>query len=166
MRVYLIQTSGADIASNADPAYVSAAEGPRFCDEPLQHHRYFNAEPYWRQGFLRRNAWQTASAGDVVLLYCTGSVDEFSSSLSHLLPIVEKRIVPDEGAWLEFDQPLELASPIAYSTIETHIECGNFSDGMERCGQEGFNIQQVRERDLETVRDLSSPLTGSWDNLL
>lgn len=166
MNVYLIQTSGTDIASTADPAYVSAAEGPRFCDEPLRHHQYFNAEPYWEQGFLRRRAWQSASPGDVVLLYCTGSVDAFSISLSHVLPITEKRIVENEGAWLEFDEPIELASPIAYAAINTQIERGNFSDGLERCGQEGFNFRPVREGDLETVKRLSPPVSGTWDDAL
>ena len=154
MNVYLIQTSGAEIASTADPAYVSAAEGPRFCDEPLQHRQYFNAEPYWQQGFQRRRAWQTASAGDVALLYCTGSVNGYASSLSHVLPIAEKRIVTGEGAWLEFDETVKLASPIEYATIETQIECGNFSEGMERCGQEGFNFRRVEETDLETAKRL------------
>lgn len=166
LNVYLIQTSGAEIATAANPTYVSAAEGPRFCDEPLQHRRYFNAEPYWQQGFQRRRAWQTASEGDVALVYCTGSVDEYPSRLSHVLPIAEKRIVDGEGAWLEFTEPIELASPIAYSTINTQIEEGNFSDGMERCGQEGFNFRRVREQDLQTVKRLSVPVGQSWDDLL
>jgi hypothetical protein len=165
MSVYLIQTSGAEIASVANPAYVSAAEGPRFCDEPLRHQCYFNAEPYWKQGFQRRRAWQTASAGDVALLYCTGSVDEFPSRLSHVLPIAEKRIVPDEGAWLEFEETIALASPITYATLTTQREHQNFSEGMERCGQEGFNFRRVREKDLDRVEDLSPPASGSWEDV-
>lgn len=80
-----------------------------------------------------------------------------------MLPIGEKRIVTDEGAWLEFEEPIDLASPIAYSTINTQIERGNFSDGMARCGQEGFNIRRVKNQDLETVKRLSPPVSGSWE---
>lgn len=166
MGVYLIQTSGVDIETNADPAYVNAAEGPRFCDEPLRHGRYFNAEPYWQQGFVRRQAWQTASEGDIALLYCTGSVDGHSSSLSHVLPIAEKRFVDGAGAWLEFASTVELTPAISYATIQNNVDTGQFSDGMARCGQEGFNIRQVEDRDLQTVRRLAEPISNSWDALL
>lgn len=166
MTVYLIQTSGAEIATTADPAYVAAAKGPRFCDEPLKHHRYFNAEPFWQQGFQRRRAWQTASEGDVALLYCTGSVDDFPSCISHLLRITEKRIVEGEGAWLEFERPIELDSPIAYSTIQSQLEQGDFSKGMEQCGREGFNFRRVRNSDLQKVRQLSELDSAEWDRIL
>lgn len=166
MGVYLIQTSGADIKTNADPAYVSAAEGPRFCDEPLQHERYFNAEPYWQQGFVRRRAWQTASNGDIALLYCTGSVDGYSSSLSHVLPIAEKRIVDGEGAWLKFAKTVELAPTIDYATIQSKINNGEFSDGMGRCGQEGFNFRRIEDSDLQTVQRLTIPDSEVWDDVL
>jgi hypothetical protein len=151
MNVLLIQTSGASI-STADPAYIREAEGPRYCDEPLEHQRYFNAEPYWKQGFLRRRAWQSASEGDKALLYCTGSVDEYPSRLSHILTIGEKRIVPDEGAWLEFSDVEEISPAIEYSRIQTLIDQGAFSEGMEECGREGFNIRPVDQQDLRTVR--------------
>ncbi|WP_435180418.1 hypothetical protein [Halorussus sp. AFM4] len=166
MGVYLIQTSGADITSEAKPAYISGAEGPRFCDEPLQHNRYFNAEPYWQQGFARRRAWQTAAKDDIALLYCTGSVDGYSSSLSHALPIAEKRIVDGEGAWLEFDKTIELEPTIDYPTIQSKIDDGEFSDGMGRCGQEGFNFRRVEDDDLQTVQRLTTPTSGVWDDVL
>lgn len=166
MNVYLVQTSGADIEEAADPAYVRAAAGPRFCDEPLDHHRYFNAEPFWEHGFQRRRAWQTVDSGDVVLLYCTGSVGEFPRSLSHICRVDEKRIVAGEGAWLEFAEMIELASPIAYVTLQRQLERGGFSEGMGRLGQEGFNFRQVRSMDLGTVMDLSPPSTGTWDERL
>ncbi len=166
MGVYLIQTSGADITSKAKPAYISGAEGPRFCDEPLQHERYFNAEPYWQQGFARRRAWQTASKGDIALLYCTGSVDGYSSSLSHVLPIAEKRIVDREGAWLEFATTVELATTIDYATIQSLIDDGEFSDGMSRCGQEGFNFRRIEDGDFQTVQRLTTPASGGWDDVL
>lgn len=59
MNVIPIQTSGTSLTT-ADPAYLKNAKGPRYCDEPLSHRRYFNAEPYWEQGFLRRRPWQSA----------------------------------------------------------------------------------------------------------
>lgn len=154
MNVLLIQTSGADITT-ANAAYIREAEGPRYCDEPLKHNRYFNAEPFWKHGFLRRRAWQSASEGDKALLYCTGSVDEYPSCLSHVLTIDEKRIVPEEGAWLEFSEIKEITPAIEYSRIQSLINQGEFSEGMGECGREGFNIRPVEEQDLATVKEIS-----------
>ena len=37
---------------------------------------------------------------------------------------------------------------------------------MGRCGQEGFNIRRVDDRDLQTVRRLAIPVSGTWDGIL
>lgn len=166
MDVYLIQTNGAEIASAADPAYAEATEGPRFCDEVLEHRRYFNPAPFWRERSSRRRAWETAAAGDVALLYCTGSVDEFPRRLSHVCPIAAKRLVEGEGAWLEFEEPVELAAPVEYATIQDGVERGAFSVGMGRAGSQGFTFRQVTFMDLELVRTHSQPRTGTWEDVL
>lgn len=166
MDVFLIQTSGVEIATAADPAYVDGTDGPRYCDEVLEHHRYSNAAPFWQEDFHRRRAWERASSGDAVLLYCTGSVDEFPRCLSHVCRIDEKRIVEGERARLEFDAVVGLASPIAYATIQDGVQRGGFSTGMGRVGRQGFNFRQVSFMDLELVRSHSPPETGSWDDYL
>lgn len=166
MNTLLIQTSGAKISDNADPAYVSQANGPRFCDEPLTHSQYFNAEPYWEQGFGRRRAWQTAAEGDLALLYCTGSVDSYSSSLSHVLKIRDKRIITGEGAWLDFSDVIELEPTLSYARIQDLVERGKLSERMADCGREGFNIRRLKSADLDTVRALTSPKSTGWESLL
>lgn len=71
-----------------------------------------------------------------------------------------------EGARLEFGDVIELDSLIAYSTILTQLDRGNFSDGMADCGREGFNFRRVELNDLETIQYLFPPITGTWDKVL
>lgn len=152
MNVFLIQTNGRDITDDANPEYVRGAKGPRFVDEPLRHHRYFNADPYWkREGYGRRDAWHTATAGDTALLYCASSVDEHGACLSHVLPIADKQI-DSEGALLRFDDPTEIDPKLDYQEIQRLVDEGVFSERMGYCGQEGFNFAQVAESDLREVR--------------
>jgi hypothetical protein len=156
MTGFLIQVSGHSIEEKAAPAYVEGAKGSRFCDEPLQHREYFNASPFWkREGFSRREAWQTLTPGDEGLLYCTGSVDEHGACLSHILTI-DTVTRDDEGARLEFSSMEELVPKIPYSDIRGEIAAGRLSEEMKYCGQEGFNITLVPESDIGRVRSLSS----------
>lgn len=156
MGAFLIQLSGYSIREKADPRYVEGAKGPRFCDEPLRHGEYFNASPYWkREGYGRRDAWQTVAPGDDVLLYCTGSVDEHGACLSHLLTVGTVSRDESKGARLTFSSIQELDPKLPYSDIQTEINAGRFSDTMGYCGQEGFNITQVAESDVKRVLQLT-----------
>ncbi|MFP9193332.1 hypothetical protein ACLI4Q_17035 [Natrialbaceae archaeon A-CW1-1] len=157
MTVILIQVNGARLDEVAPPGHIEAGgKGPRYCDEPIKHHQYINGGDHWKQeGFGRRNAWETAICGDLVLLYSTSDVhEEWGASLSHILKIDEKQI-DDQGARLFFDKCLELQPKIPYEEIQKNIHSGEFSKQMRYCGQEGFNITQVTNRDLETVRYLT-----------
>lgn len=156
MSVFLIQTNGRKISEDAAPAYIRGAKGPTFVDEPLRHHRYFNANPYWkRQGYERRAAWESASEGDTALLYCSSSVDEHPTCISHILPIKSKQI-DSEGALLQFDTPIEIEPKINYQDIQRLVDRGEFSERMGYCGQQGFNFTQVEDSDLETVEALTT----------
>jgi len=155
---FLIQVSGHPIDENAAPAYIEGAKGTRFCDEPLRHGEYFNASPFWkRDGFGRYEAWQTISAGDVGLLYCTGSVDEHGACLSHLLTVGEINRNEKEGARLIFSSVQELAPKVPYSDIQAEIEAGRVSEQMQHCGQEVFNITLIPQSDVDRIRDLTKP---------
>jgi len=108
MSVFLIQTNGREISEDAAPEYIRGAKGPTFVDEPLRHHRYFNANPYWqRQGYEYRDAWESATEGDTALLYCSSSVEEYPICISHIMPIKDKQI-DSEGALLEFERVTEI----------------------------------------------------------
>lgn len=159
MPAFLIQVSGHPIKEKADSQYEAEAEGPRYCDEPLKHGEYFNANSYWqREGFGRRDAWQTIEPGDKVLLYCTGSVDEHGACLSHILPVEDVSLSKTEGARLTFAEKRELRPKLSYSEIQHEIQQGHFSEKMGYCGQEGFNITQIKETDLERVRTLTDQI--------
>ena len=161
MSVFLIQVSGHSIQEKADPRYVASAKGPRFCDEPLTHGEYFNASPFWqREGYGRRNAWRSISPGDDVLLYCSGSVDEHGACLSHLLTVGSVSRDESDGARLDFSDVQELDPKISYGEIQDEIRTDRFSDQMNYCGQEGFNIAQVADSDLTRVLELTQPLSA------
>lgn len=156
MSVFLIQTNGREISEDAKPEYIQGAIGPTFVDEPLRHHRYFNAAPYWkREGYERRDAWQAATTGDTAILYCSSSVEEHPTCISHLLPIADKQIDAD-GASLEFETPIEIEPKITYQEIQRLVDRGAFSEKMGYCGQQGFNFTQVTDSDLDKINELTN----------
>lgn len=162
MAAFLIQVSGHSIEEKADPRYVANASGPRFCDEPLTHDRYYNASQFWqREGFGRRSAWETISPGDKVLLYCSGSVDEHGACISHILTVSEVTRDEIEGAWLEFSTKKELDPKIPYGDVQAEIEAGRFTEDMGYCGQEGFNITQIEESDIQRIHELADTQQSS-----
>lgn len=156
MNVFLIQTNGREISEAAAPEYIRGAKGPTFVDEPLRHHRYFNASPYWkREGYERRDAWKSASEGDTALLYCSSSVDGHPTCISHILPIENKQI-DSEGALLEFETPVEIKPKLNYHDIQQMVDQGEFSEKMGYCGHQGFNFTQVTNSDLDKVDELTT----------
>ena len=156
MSVFLIQTNGREISEDAKPEYIRGAMGPTFVDEPLRHHRYFNANPYWkREGYERRDAWETATGGDTALLYCSSSVNDHPTCLSHILPIENKQI-DSKGALLEFETSIEIEPKINYQDIQRLVDQGEFSEKMGYCGQQGFNFTQVAPSDFDKVNDLTT----------
>jgi hypothetical protein len=158
MTGFLIQVSGHPIKEKAAPAYIEGAKGPRFCDEPLRHGEYFNASPFWkREGFGRYEAWQTISAGDVGLLYCTSNVDEHGACLSHLMTVGEINRSEHEGARLDFSSVQELVPKVPYSDVQAEIKAGRLSDQMQYCGQEGFNITLIPQADVDRILALTKP---------
>ena len=158
MSVFLIQTNGREISEDAKPEYIQGAMGPTFVDEPLRHHRYFNAAPYWkREGYERRDAWQAATTGDTAILYCSSSVEEYPTCISHLLPIADKQIDAD-GALLKFETPIEIEPKITYQEIQRLVNQGEFSEKMGYCGQQGFNFTQVTDSDLDKINELTNQI--------
>lgn len=157
MPAFLIQVSGHEITKKADPKYVEGAIGPRFCDEPLTHDTYFNASPFWKEeGYDRRTAWETVSEGDDVLLYCSGSVDEYGACLSHLLTVGEVSVSETDGARLRFADKQELDPKLPYADIQREVKAGRLSESMGYCGQEGFNFTTSTEADVARVKELST----------
>ena len=158
MNVFLIQTNGREISEDAAPEYIRGAKGPTYVDEPLRHHRYFNVNPYWKQGgYERHDAWRSATEGDSALLYCLSSVEDHPSCISHILPIKDKQI-DEQGALLKFDTPIEIEPKINYQDIQRLVDQGEFSEKIGYCGQQGFNFTQVAKSDLDKINELTSQL--------
>lgn len=156
MSIFLIQTNGREISEDAKSEYIRGAMGPTFVDEPLRHHRYFNATPYWkREGYERRDAWENATQGDTAILYCSSSVEEHPTCISHILPI-EKKEIDSDGALLKFETSIEIEPKINYQDIQRLVEQGEFSEKMRYCGQQGFNFTQVANSDLDKVNEITS----------
>lgn len=157
MAVFLIQTSGQAVAEIDNPEYAAVAKGGRLCDEIFQYGEYLNASPYWQEsGFGRYDAWQTVSEGDQVLIYCTGSVEKYGASLSHLATVADVNRDRAEAARLTFDTIQELAPTIPYQDLMEEYEDGRLSESMRYCGQEGFNFTQVTKQDLKRVHELTT----------
>lgn len=157
MPVLLIQVNGARLEEAAPPGHIDAGgKGPRYCDDPIVHQQYVNGGDHWKQdAFGRREAWETVSPNDAVLLYSTSNVhEEWGASLSHVLRIEDKQI-DEKGARLFFDKCLELHPKIPYGNIQDRIGAGDFSERMRYCGQQGFNITRVSETDLKTVQEMT-----------
>ncbi|KXA90451.1 hypothetical protein AKJ62_00730 [candidate division MSBL1 archaeon SCGC-AAA259D14] len=82
MSVFLIQVSGRPVDEVEEEYRKRGGEGPRMCDDPLSHRKYINSSGSWkREGWGRRDAWESIEGGDKVLIYCAGNVEEFSGSL-------------------------------------------------------------------------------------
>lgn len=155
LSVFLIQVSGR--TPQSEEYKEIGKRGPLY-KHPLEYGFYLNTEGTWkREGWGRRNAWESIEKGDKVLVYCTGNVEDYSSSLSHILT-VEEKVIDEENdfARLEFDEPLEELEPkIPYNEIQDMVDREELSEKMGYCGGEGFNITKVKESDLERVRESS-----------
>ena len=87
--------------------------------------------------------------------YCSSSVEEHPTCISHLLPIADKQIDAD-GASLEFETPIEIEPKITYQEIQRLVNQGEFSEKMGYCGQQGFNFTQVTDSDLDKINELTN----------
>ena len=153
MSPFLVQVSGKRVREHAAPAYVEGTKGTTFSDEPLEHGEYFNASPFWKEeGYGRYDAWLSVEPGDEVLLYCTSSVEDYGTNLSHLLEVDAVSRDDEAGARLTFGETKELVPNIEHREVVKEVEAGRFSEDMGYCGQEGFNITEVEDRDVQRVR--------------
>lgn len=162
MSVFLIQTSGHTVEDINNPEYAAVAKARRLCDELFYYEEYVNASPYWQEtGFGRHAAWQSVEPGDDVLIYCTGSVDEYGASLSHIATVADVDIEPSTAARLHFASVDELDPAISYNRLMRECDAGRLSESMQYCGQEGFNFTQVTEADWARIQALTDPVDST-----
>lgn len=94
-------------------------------------------------------------------MYCSGSVDEHETCLSHHLTVDSVTRDQDDGARLALASVTERAPKISYQTIQTAVDEENLSESMGYCGQEGFNFTQIEPRDLAYVEENTTPVAES-----
>jgi hypothetical protein len=143
MAVFLIQVSGGESTHNETSAEY-------WWEEPIKEGVYINYD--WKMRG-RMGTWEKVSEGDRVLIYCTGGVDPYPKQISHIATVTkvelgeEKAVMHLEVRKLRRGVPLEI--------ISEKVESGELSEGMGKCGTQGFNIGEVEESDLEEVREWS-----------
>ncbi len=93
-----------------------------------------------------------------VLIYCTGNVKPYPGQIRHIATVAKvviKEVPGDEKAEMHFEEIKELPSGVSHKTIKEKVKSGELSEGMKRCGQQGFNIGEVEESDLERILEWS-----------
>ena len=143
MGVFLIQVNG-------EKTIHSETKAEYFWEEPIKYKVYINY--YWKM-IARRAIWEKIDKENKVLIYCTGNVKPYPGQIRHIATI--KKSSCDEKAEMYFKDIKELPSGVSYGTIQKEVKSGELSEGMKRCGQQGFNISEVEESDLERILELS-----------
>ncbi len=146
MGVFLIQINGKKTIHRE-------TEAEYFWEEPIKYGVYINY--YWKKRKEQEDAWKKIEEGkqDKVLIYCMGNVKPYPMQICHIATI--KGSSCDEKAEMHFEDIKELSSGVSLKTIQKEVKSGELSEGMKRCGQQGFNIGEVEESDLERILELS-----------
>jgi len=145
MGVFLIQVSGAESGHEETGAKY-------WWQEPIEKGLYINYD--WKLRASRADVWKSIREGHKVLIYCTGDVEPYPSQLSHIFTIIRVEL-GDEKAVLILGEKIELRQKMTRDEILGRVESGELSEGMGRCGTQGFNIGPIAESDLEVVRKWS-----------
>ena len=144
-RVFLIQASGNE--PDRPPADTKA-------QEPIKHGFYNH--PNWHTQTKDKDFGEV-NEGDLILLYCTASVEECPKQIKYVFRVTGK--VEDRHDGEEFgtpnklllDQEHKLSPGFSLDTIRKWVGDGKLSESMNRAGQQGFNITEVEESDYEAI---------------
>lgn len=145
-RAFLIQVSG-NSASEASPAATKAGE-------PIEHGFYDH--PNWHNQ-AKDEDFGEVSEGDVILLYCTGDVEECPKQIKYVFRVDGKTEDRADGEEIGIPNKLLLRQEQALSpsfpldNIRQWVEEEKLSDVMNRAGTQGFNITEVEEADYEAI---------------
>jgi len=143
--VFLIQTSAAE--SDHD------SEADTWAEEPLEYNFYRNNQ--WHKK-IRDSDFEEIEEGDIVLLYCTGNVDQCPKQIKYIYEVDEKLERRGEGNigvdnQINLSIKRELTRGFGLHLIRIYVNEGRLSEPMNEVGTIGFNVTQVEEQDLETI---------------
>ena len=142
MGVFLIQVNGKKTIHRE-------TEAEYFWEEPIKYKVYINYN--WKMK-ARRDIWEKICVGDKVLIYSTEKVKPYPKQIRHIGDIQEIKLANKAIMKLKVEK---LANGVPLSIIGDEMVTGKLSEKMGRCGQEGFNIGEVEESDLERILELS-----------
>lgn len=145
-RVFLIQVSGNE-ARDSSPASTKAGE-------PIEYGFYNH--PNWHNQ-AKDEDFGEVSEGDVILLYCTGDVEECPKQIKYIYRVDGKTEDRHDGEEIGVPNKIllsperELSPGFPLDNIRQWVEEGRLSDEMNRAGTQGFNITEVEEADYAEI---------------
>lgn len=142
MTVFVIQVSGGETTHKETGAKY-------WWQEPIEKNVYINYD--WDKKQVMTDAWKNIKEGDKVIVYCTSNVEPYPSQLSHVFSVWKVEL-SSEKAKLYLKDKKELRQPMSRDEILEKVESRELSEGMGRCGSQGFNIWQVAESDTDVVQ--------------
>ena len=86
--------------------------------------------------------------GDMLLVYCTGSVSACPSSIAFQ---VQVKSVSEDKTVLFLDEPDWFDSPLTLKGVHKLVAQGGLAEAFKSCGQEGFNIRHLSPQDAQTA---------------
>lgn len=149
-KTFLIQSSGDE--TDRPPADTKA-------QEPIEHGFYNH--PNWHNQ-TKDEDFGEVSEGDIILLYCTSSVDECPKQIKYIFRVTGKEEDRSSGEEIGvpnkilLEQEQELSPGFSLDNIRSWMEEGKISENMNRAGTLGFNITEVEESDYEAIVEWES----------
>jgi hypothetical protein len=141
-KVFLIQISGERCERDPEGEYYTGAK--RWVDEIFEHNKYINEG--WTES-TKDQDFGKAEAGDIVLVYCTSSVEECPKQIRYIYRVLDKPRRHELGMKLL----VKLRRRLGLTTIKSMVRDGKLSQKMKNCGRQGFNICQVEYSDYEAI---------------
>ena len=102
------------------------------------------------------------NVGDLLLIYCTGNVPVYGSSLAFSVKV--SNVSPDKIAF-EFDEPTYFTSPRKRREILGSVSRGDLPEACLNCGQQGFNITKLDPSAAQQILRLVQP-SDPWDEFV
>ncbi len=149
-RIFLIQASG--VEPERPPADTKA-------QEPIEYGFYNH--PKWHNQAKDRDFGEV-SEGDLILLYCTGNVEECPKQIKYIFRVTGKEEDRASGEELGIpnklllEQERVLSPGFSLDNIRQRVEDGKLTESMNRAGTQGFNIAEVAESDYKSILEWST----------
>lgn len=144
--VFLVQATGKKSEHDS--------EAETWAEEPIKYKFYRNNG--WHKG-KKDEDFGKVTEGDIVLLYCTGNVEECPKQVKYIFEvenIVEEREEETETPnQLNLRVKEKLDRGFELAQIRKWVDEGKLSESMNKAGTQGFNITQVEKNDYKAIKE-------------